>query len=160
MSHRLLLFKKKKKIYHTGGYIPIMTSDTTPAPFVVSCNTIASSATDAYKALDGTPYTLYCCGNNDPNAYLQIKLDKKIKIWKYMVQARTDPWTPYGPIADWALYGSNNGTDWEQIGDTVVNGTWTLGEKKFFLVSMNKSYQHFKWAKFYLAGEIQIYQVE
>lgn len=116
--------------YNNVGYIPQMTSNTTPTPFIASNSWSSTTAWYAFTAAQtytGTPSPI---GN--VTAYVQITLDRPVSIWKFDWQIRVqyNIWAPPATVslnatddADNVLY-TNNGIF---INNNVYSGTVTLG---------------------------------
>lgn len=70
--------------YNNVGYIPIMTSDTSPSPYVAS---VTTGGNYPYRAFDGDSNSFCNLNANTPGStrYLQIVLDKPISIWKVQI---------------------------------------------------------------------------
>jgi hypothetical protein len=122
--------------YNTVGYIPNMTSNTTPAPYVASTNFTESGTRPAYFAFSnvGSPYSF--CSSHSPigntTAYVQINYGKPISIWKFdwAIAARYIIWGAPTTVslsvtddADNILY-TNNGIFYN---NSTYSGTVTLG---------------------------------
>lgn len=73
--------------YNTVGYIPTMTSNTTPAPYVAS--NFGDTSLQPVNAFDNDEnigsYIAINCSSKYPLSYVQITLDRPISIWRIRV---------------------------------------------------------------------------
>lgn len=120
--------------YNTVGYIPNMTSNTTPSPYIASANFATwgpayyAFSTEGGSSSHASPYNPI--GNQ--NAYVQITLDRPVSIWKFEYACRVDVviWdnatTVYFNVLDDEdniLYAKGRVTEYHQIfgGEIVLN---------------------------------------
>jgi hypothetical protein len=128
------------------GYIPTMTSNTSPSPFVASANSYTTGS-EPYRAFDNNIFLWQASGTN-PN-WLAINLGRRVSIWKYTLTIRQDYFNGY-PIIDapitWEIHGSMDGSNWDWGIDCHANVmNWTHGETKTFVFPHNShAYQYYR----------------
>jgi len=88
--------------YNNVGYIPVMTSANTPAPYVAS--SFGSASGSAHAAFDNDEsvgsYIGINCSTRYPLTYVQIALDRPISIWKIRVYSLRASFNESGNIFD------------------------------------------------------------
>lgn len=93
-KNKIIRYNEKignKRIYSENGYIPEMTSNTKPSPFIAGGNYVPPPAMKnpywyAFTASD----SWWQSREEDSNAMISITLDKKIQIWKYKIVCACD----------------------------------------------------------------------
>jgi hypothetical protein len=125
------------------GYIPVMTSNSSPSPFAASC--INAQIGDAYNVFDSNDQTYWHSSwpitVNDSNpVWVQIKLDKPIQISKYSMFPRCDC-ADY-PIS-WHLDGSNDGITWTVVDSQSNKDVWTTTQT-FIISDIQAAFQFYR----------------
>lgn len=124
--------------------VPVMSSNTTPSPYVVDQSSAYTSAWLGWKAFVAPSLD----DNNRWSAnavpqWLSIKLPAKTKIAKYTMQARPAVVNGGNPV-DWTLQGSNdNGATWTTV-DTQTGISWANGEQKTFTLTTIAEFQTYR----------------
>jgi hypothetical protein len=128
--------------FSSTNAIPIMTSNTTPSPYIVSAS-----------GFDGTNYPYYAFDNsistiwrvNATTGWLKIDLGTPKIIGKYTLQknnsSNIDLWA-----SDWTFEGSNDDVNWTVL-HSKVGQTWsssTYGESFDFIIDNPSSYRYYK----------------
>ncbi|WP_312369047.1 discoidin domain-containing protein [Lachnoclostridium sp.] len=120
---------------------PIMTSNTTPAPYVVSASSIYSDKYEAWRAFDSSEYLgNWTANSTSVAAYLQIDFNIITKINAFSIASYTGGSTSAAFPKDFILYGSNDGINFEQIIEINNQILWKYGtEAERRLYRLNKS---------------------
>lgn len=122
-----------------------MTSDTTPAPYVVTTSSILGTHMAGWKAFCKTTVSETDCwhsaGGN--SQWISIKLDKERVLQKYTIKARANTSFIY-PIQTIKLLGSNDGSIYEEIATTNFN-SWGAGQTKEAILQTDTPYLYYKW---------------
>ncbi len=138
-----------REIYIPGkiGYIPAMTSSTTPSPFTITSSSTLAAGYENWRAFDGTlsGYGWATVNNDiaDGNSWIQITLDKEIKISKYYIIARNDGYVEQTP-KDFKLQGCNDGVNWDTIDTRAGEANWKAGELRWYTVNSNSTYKYYR----------------
>jgi hypothetical protein len=93
---------------------PIMTSYTTPAPYVVTESSDTSSSTPGWKVFDGNPYSVWFDSNT--NSWVTLQYGWPIYVTQVSVSSPSET----DNYISWTILGSNDGVSYTQI--LYVNG--------------------------------------
>lgn len=153
-------------LYIATDIIPQLTSNTTPSPYEVTYSS-AFSTSYGYKAFDNTIGADYKWLANGATGWLKIDIGSgnTVVIGAYTIQDNNEGGYQTRNPKSWTLEGSNNDINYTII-DTQSNITWTLNEKKTFVLSTRPAaYRYFKLnvtannGDTYLAiGEMELYK--
>ncbi|EON72828.1 discoidin domain-containing protein [Lysinibacillus sphaericus] len=136
------LFKKNNS-YHSlefndMWYATKMTSNTSPAPLVVSASRIYNTTYPAWKAFDNNLTTSWLSLGN-ANEWLAIDLGEKKRIDSISIQGISSAITSSYAITanpkNMRLQGSNDNTVWNDL-YVATNLSWTVEEIKIFSFSL------------------------
>jgi hypothetical protein len=131
------------------GYIPKMTTNIAPSPFVITASSIYNTTTaNSFTSFDRTVTETYgwiSLANdiNDGNAWLSFKLDKPIHVSKYYIISRNDSGLEQSP-KNWQLQGSIDGTNWINVDERTDQINWKFGEVRWFTTSYSGEYQYYR----------------
>jgi len=126
--------------------IPIMTSATAPAPWIVT----GSSENASYpvwrafnRSVAGT-YDAWITAGSVPTGWVKIKYPNYACVNSYSITSRMDASAPGASPKNWTLEGSNNDSTWTVL-DTRINisGWGVLDSKNFYFVNYN-SYLYYR----------------
>jgi F5/8 type C domain len=122
---------------------PIMTSNTSPSPYVISRKDVYGSTTESWMAFDGNPNTLW--HSNTKPSWIQIDFGEQIKIDRYSIQA----WTSNLSSApkDWKLEGSNTGQfSGEQVllHQMLGASSWRASEVRTYTIATSDSFRYYR----------------
>lgn len=160
--------------YGSSDYIPIMTSNNAPSPFVVSASSEYSTSTPAWKLFDSVDTSYWMSDNlGNVNSWISVSLDEDVTIGKYTISMFSSTNTTYYTRMpkDWLLEGSNTGlfTGEQVVIDERIGETgWTDGEKREYKI---ESPQKFKYYRLFVnvnngdvnysnIGEIELFKVK
>jgi len=128
-----------------SSIVPVMTSDTAPAPFVASASTEVAGHLAYYAFGDGN-WANYWNGNSLPQ-WIQVKLDSAKIIDTYSMT----PWVagPFGDQhtrspKDWTLQGSNDGSTWTVLDTQTGQVGWASNESRTFSPSVKANYLYYR----------------
>lgn len=93
---------------------PVMTSDNTPSPYIVTASTYSSSF-EPYKAFNKNEEVDSAWKANGVDNYIQIDCGETKKINTFKLVPRKDSTVASGNIKEFELLGSINGSDWNKF---------------------------------------------
>ncbi|SCY65354.1 SPRY domain-containing protein [Lysinibacillus fusiformis] len=132
-------YVKGKEHMPSVNLIPVMTSDTAPAPYASS----ASSSYGGYTAFNAFNRvfngTSRWIANTVPPVWCKISLDAPKKAFSY--QLATGEFSQ--AITSWILQGSNDNNAWTDL-DTVTNHTLPIESYEEFKINVPNEYQHYR----------------
>ena len=111
---------------------PALTSNTTPAPYVVTYSSLYSTSYPGYYAFNKNTWDFWHSAAALP-AWLAIDLGSSKVVGKYRVAKRSDFHIPY----DWYFQGSSNGSTWvtlHTVTSAAYTGIWT---QYYYIPSIN-----------------------
>lgn len=143
----------KSLVLHNGEYkkwtndigntniIPAMTSDTN-GNIVLSTNSTNTFTYFPYKAFDRSivANSGWANGSGQYPAWLKINLGTSRKVGKYTIVFNFTTRPSCFP-KDWEFQGSNDDQNWDIL-DSQKLSSWTLEEKKEFLIANPKEYKY------------------
>lgn len=120
-----------------------MTSNTAPAPFVVSASSQYNSTFPAWKAFNGTNIDQNDCWvtvNNTKTGWIQVNYGSPKKINHVYITSRN--YTNFATVSpkDFNILGSYDGVKFEKISEIRNQTDWKQNEKRGFLLSDVGSY--------------------
>jgi hypothetical protein len=120
---------------------------TTNSGWEVSAKDEFSTTYEAWKAFNKNDGGDAWLSGSAPSAstpqWLKIKYPSSQVIKSYVIKARDNP-SPRFPTA-WKLQGSNNDSDWTDIGTEQTVSLWSIASEKSFDVSSNTTaYQYYR----------------
>lgn len=130
----------------TTDITPIMTSNTTPSPYVVTAS--SQYNTDTYlpwKAFNGTNINGLDCwvtGSSIKNGWIMIDLNVPVTINGFRITCRYG-YTTCAP-QDFTLEGSNDGTDFVTLKAVRGESQWSAGETKSYTLANNATYRYYR----------------
>ncbi len=114
---------------------PIMTSNTTPEPYVVSRSGVHHTRNEAWNLFDRSGSYYY---SNTIPAWVSIDMSKPIVVGKYTITKLTD--SSYRPN-NWEFQGSNDNINWITL-DSILNHTQS-GKSEFVIANEN-AYRYYR----------------
>lgn len=121
-----------------------MTSNTAPAPYIVSASNESGGL--AWKALDGDPSGFW--GTDYPvttmPAWWKVDLGTARTVRRYALSARNDAYYQDSP-KDWEFQGSNDNTSWTTLHSTTGQTGWTSGQTRTFSVANETAYRYYRF---------------
>lgn len=127
---------------------PIMTSNTTPEPYVVAASSVYDAEHSPWCAfnfgVDGVDtYSRWATLSNQATpSWLSIDLGEPQIVNAYRIISRAQSWLSQTP-KDWTFEGSNNGTDWDILDAQSV--IWSYGNQpKFFTIDSQTAYRYYR----------------
>jgi len=143
-------------VYDTSGYIPYMTTDVLPEPFVASADSTyyGSPTAQPWGAFSSTmEYSASGCWvstNDDVQHWCAIDVSASILVYKYVIGDAFDE-NVRSP-KDWEFQGSTDNSNWTTL-DTQSNQSWSAPEEKSYTLSPEPTtaYRYFR----YLPGASQ-----
>ena len=133
-------------IYNNTKYIdvtPIMTSNTTPSPYI--CEGNADAGKSEYMMFDGNVETYSCYRSNTDfsTGYFQIYLGEPIILEAYSLivnEYASKNWT----MKDWEFLGSNDGNDWTPLHSVTDKTSWVANEACMYEFNNNTAYSYYR----------------
>ena len=122
-----------------NSLLPVMTSNTTPAPYSVTVSGQYDNSYAGYKMLDGNLSTFW--SSNTSKGYAIIDFGVETDIDSFSITARNGSLD--GTPCDFTLYGSNDNVSFEEIESYTDETNWTASEKRTFYVGTQK-YRYYK----------------
>ncbi|MCR8641568.1 discoidin domain-containing protein [Paenibacillus sp. N1-5-1-14] len=139
---------------------PIMTSDTSPSPYIVSASSVYNTSWyPAWKAFDGgfSPTDSHWVSNVFPS-WLMLDYGRKQRVDKYKIQVNSDI---LKSPKNWTFEGSNDSFVKDiDILDTRTNIAWKSSEIKIFEVLSPKEYRYYRIKVTANNGDTYLYIVE
>jgi hypothetical protein len=134
-----------------GGlaFIPatrVMTSNSAPAPYVVSRSSVYNSTYEGWKAFNQTNTVDTDCWitvNGTTTGWLAYDTGRKTRVDYYRLASRNHTTGITSSPRDWTFEGSNNNVDWEVI-DTQTEQTFDNAEEKTYYLSSPVWYRYFR----------------
>lgn len=132
------------KLYY--DVTPIMTSNTTPAPYVASASSEYSTSFSAYKAFNGTNIDNYDCWSSSSvtNSYIILDFGNKTKATSFIIRGRNSSENIKSSPKDFLLFGSNEGASYNQIVSMENQISWTPNEERMFNLRGTYNYKYYK----------------
>lgn len=125
---------------------PIMTSDTTPAPYVITTSGITSGQ-DAWKAFNGSVSSPSDCWASDKaNGWIQIDFGKKVAITSFALTGIMTN-TQYNPKS-FKVYGSNDNSTFDLIYEATNQVGWRSMEVRKYNLQDVANYRYFRLETF------------
>lgn len=128
----------------TGSAIPPMTSLTTPSGYIASSDTAYDALRTAWKPFSGHNNDANNDGWVSANAvfphYLQVQIPEAQTFVAYRIQ----PTTANKCFTAWILYGSNNGTDWDELDSQTGQTSWAWPRCNIYTFSNSTAYLYYK----------------
>lgn len=124
-----------------------MTSNTAPSPLVASASSEYNANYAPFKAFNAilsgeTNSWVTSSGVN--NGWIQINFNKQIKVNMFSITSGDYSSSVGSEPKDFILYGSNNGTDFDEIISINNQTNWKLGEVRTYLLNQSANYSIFK----------------
>lgn len=134
-----------------GGlaFIPatrVMTSNSAPAPYVVSRSSVYNSTYEGWKAFNQTNTGNTDCWitvNGTTTGWLAYDTGRKTRVDYYRLASGNHTNGIASSPRDWTFEGSNNNVDWEVI-DTQTEQTFDNAEEKTYYLSSPVWYRYFR----------------
>ena len=120
---------------------PIMTSNTTPSPYVVSASSIYYEAADSWRAFDGIGANAWVGGQSNSTAWVQMNFGKRVSICAFELTSRDNRYV--NAPKNFTLEASNDGTTFTTI-RSYPNETWTKNQTKLYVLNVNITYQYYR----------------
>jgi hypothetical protein len=142
------LFNEIKIGGETIDKTPIMTSNTTPSPFVASASSIYDAPYLPYKAFNNLIGTGDCWlskGNSTPQ-WILIDLSSNTKINKFRLTSRNYAHnsTITASPKNFKLQGSNDGLIFDDIKSFINQSDWTYNETREFILDDIYDYRYYR----------------
>lgn len=125
---------------------PVMTSNTTPSPYVVTASSIYSSTYDAWKAFNGTVTDDNDCWatvNGTITGWIKIDFGSSTKIRAVSIQCRT-MLTTTSSMNTFILYGSNDNIIFEELKTVANQNYWSPTETRIFKLSESVTFRYYR----------------
>jgi hypothetical protein len=126
---------------------PVMTSNTTPSPYVVSASSTYSTYTGVWTIFDGvnsSTDTMTWASASTPTGWIKIDFGsiKKVDAFTMYRRKYIDPsdLTPKSFI----LYGSNDDIIYEQLLSVNNQILWTVGEGRLYKINSSVNYRYYR----------------
>ena len=121
---------------------PVMTSNNTPSPYVVTASSVLNSTYQPYRVFDSNSNTIY---HSALGAQQWIKIDfgSIMKISAFSMSATTDM-SFNGTPKYFILYGSNDDLIYEKIHQEENEINWIAGETRLYKLSQEVSFRYYK----------------
>jgi F5/8 type C domain len=132
----------------SGDITPKMTSNTTPAPYVVSASSIYNSSWPEWKAFNKSnvdTYDRWASANNGLPAWLKLDFgagNKKI-IVKYAITTILSSDTSQSPKS-FTFEGSNDDMNWTILDTRTNEINWSSGERREYSFENNTPYRYYR----------------
>lgn len=132
----------------SGDITPKMTSNTTPAPYVVSASSIYNLSWSAWKAFNKSnvdTYDRWASANNGLPAWLKLDFgegNEKI-IVKYAITTILSSDTSQSPKS-FTFEGSNDDINWTILDTRTNEINWSSGEKREYSFENNTPYRYYR----------------
>lgn len=124
-----------------------MTSNTAPAPFVVSASSVYNTTYPAWKAFNGTNSgeTDSWISLNTVTGWLQINYGSQKRVNKVSITSRNVASTSVSSSPkDFNILGSNDGINFTMLGQFKNEVNWGINETRDFRFINNNYYQYYK----------------
>lgn len=125
---------------------PVMTSNTTPAPYVVSVSGIYSTGYEGYKAFNGSISGIDSWAIKGQSGWIKIDFGNTIKINGFSISARES--LGNGGVSElpksFILYGSNDDIKYEQILPVSEQVMWVKKEERLFVLSNSINFRYYR----------------
>ncbi|AJK88689.1 MULTISPECIES: discoidin domain-containing protein [Lysinibacillus] len=128
--------------YTSTNVVPVMTSNSAPAPFVISSSSEQSSF-PSWRAFNGilSETTAWMTENGVvSNAWIQVKLNSPRILAELKVTSRNGLGYDTHSPKDFNLLGSNDGSNWETIISISNQINWGSGESRKYLFNNSNSF--------------------
>lgn len=133
------------KLYY--DVTPIMTSDTTPSPYVVSVSSNANSNTyKNYYAFNGSvldSQDCWVCTYTDLTPWIQLYFDRAVRINSFSITSRAVGANLQAP-RNFQLLGSNDGVDFVSLKSFTGISDWNNSETKYFHLNGVETYKYYR----------------
>lgn len=123
---------------------PIMTSNSSPAPYVVTTSSTLGGTWDVYKLFSGTTGSqgTEWATNGANTAWVKIDLGSPKIVTDYKLVGSYQG-VSYNPKT-WTIQGSNNNADWTTL-HSIINETWdSLNQVKNYAFQNTTAYRYYK----------------
>lgn len=144
---------------------PVMTSNTTPSPYIVSASSIYNSTYPAWKAFNGTNSSssdAWITASGATTGWLSIDLASPVTINSFKMSARYSSDITASP-KNFSLSGSNNGTDYTLIKSFTGETGWKVNETRLYNLDVDVTYRYYRLdisanngQTYTLVGELQL----
>lgn len=118
---------------------PIMTSNTTPSPYVVSAT---STNTEPYKMFDNDPDTFYRSGINFTTGTICIDMGSEVVVDCYSLNNNYN--AALYSMNTWTLEGSNDNSEWTVLHSVSSKNDWVLNETYSYFFANNQAYRYYR----------------
>ena len=130
-----------------GQVMPVMTSNSAPAPYSVSASSTFGSSFDAWKCFDGKASTYWNTSNGNSTGWLKIDMGSAVIISQYQIQSiATESGNNYAPKS-WVFEGSTTGafTGEQTTLDTQANvAVWNNSETRTYILASSANYRYYR----------------
>lgn len=128
---------------YSENLIPLMTSDTAPAPYIATASSQAGSGTKPYMAFNRDIANFWRNLSGVFPHWLKIDVGNGnfIKVNKYTITTATS--TPRCPMS-WILQGSNDNTTWDNLHIVTNETNWAVNESRDFFIANSSNYQYIR----------------
>lgn len=120
--------------------VPTMTSNTTPAPYIVTSSGYNSDQVSPFKAFSKTNTVYWSTKSGDLTGWIAIDLGTEQSVLKYTMQEAR---LPERNARDWTIQTSNDGVTYEVV-DTQVGHSWSVDEIKEFVLDVPITARYWK----------------
>ncbi|KEK09946.1 hypothetical protein EP18_22625 [Lysinibacillus sphaericus] len=128
--------------YTSTNVVPVMTSNSAPAPFVISSSS-EQSTFPSWRSFNGilSETTAWMTENGVvSNAWIQVKLNSPRILAELKVTSRNGLGYDTHSPKDFNLLGSNDGSNWETIISISNQINWGRGETRKYLFNNSNSF--------------------
>lgn len=135
---------------------PIMTSNTTPSPYVVTGSDVSTaSPTDPqpFKAFDRRIDTFFLTSLTS-NGWIQLDFGRKQSVSNFSLQYNTSPTNTHMP-KDFTLYGSNDANNYTLIKSFTNQTNWGSSEERVYSLDATVNYRYYKLTVEHNNGHVQ-----
>jgi F5/8 type C domain len=124
----------------TENIIPVMTSNTSPSPIVISASTENKPAYKAFNRLNNSVVeSWYADGST---GWLQVDFGTEKKIVSYSIASNSN-YNMYSP-KKWEILGSNNNQDWTVLDSRENETNWSNFEIRKYVFTNTSAYRYYR----------------
>lgn len=135
----------KKEETIINNITPIMTSNITPAPYVVSASSSYDTSTyQPWKAFDASVGSAWATQNNIINGHITLDFSKDTVINAFSITCRTMGGDNISVPKNFTLQGSKDGSYFEDIKSITNETGWVPGGTKSYNLENNVSYRYYR----------------